>query len=43
MARQALADRERGYGARGVTIDDDALEHLVEVAGRQVTLCGPTQ
>ena len=32
VARQALADRERGYGARGVTIDDDALEHLVEVA-----------
>ena len=32
VAIQALADRERGYGARGVTIDDDALEHLVEVA-----------
>ena len=32
VARQALADRERGYGRRGVTIDDDALEHLVEVA-----------
>ena len=32
VARQALADRERGYGNRGVTIDDDALEHLVEVA-----------
>ena len=32
VARQALADPERGYGRRGVTIDDDALEHLVEVA-----------
>jgi putative ATPase len=32
VARQALADRERGYGGRGVTIDDAALEHLVEVA-----------
>ncbi len=32
VARQALADRARGYGSRGVTIDDDALEHLVEVA-----------
>ncbi len=32
VARQALADPERGYGRRGVTIDGDALEHLVEVA-----------
>jgi putative ATPase len=32
VARQALADPERGYGRRGVTIDDEALDHLVEVA-----------
>ena len=32
VARQALADPERGYGQRNVIIDDDALEHLVEVA-----------
>jgi putative ATPase len=32
VALQALADPERGYGRRSVTIDDDALEHLVEVA-----------
>ncbi len=32
VARQALADPERGYGSRHVTIDADALEHLVEVA-----------
>jgi putative ATPase len=32
VALQALADPERGYGGRGVTIDDDALDHLVEVA-----------
>ena len=28
----ALSDRERGYGLFNVTIDDDALEHLVHVA-----------
>lgn len=32
VARQALADPERGYGNRNVVIDDDALEHLLEVA-----------
>ena len=32
VAVQALADLERGYGGRNVTIDDDALDHLVEVA-----------
>ncbi len=32
IARQTLADVERGYGALDVTIDEDALEHLVEVA-----------
>ncbi|MFZ1125955.1 MAG: replication-associated recombination protein A [Candidatus Baltobacteraceae bacterium] len=29
LVRRALEDRERGLGARGVTIDDDALEALV--------------
>jgi putative ATPase len=32
IARMALGDRERGYGDRNVTIDDDALDHLVNVA-----------
>ncbi len=32
IARHALADPERGYGKRHVTIDDDALEHLVGVS-----------
>ncbi len=32
IARQALADPERGYGKLNVTIDDDALAHLVDVA-----------
>jgi len=32
VARQALADPERGYGRRDVHIDDDALDHLVNVA-----------
>ncbi len=32
VARQALADRERGYGARDVRLDEDALDHLVNVA-----------
>jgi putative ATPase len=32
VARQALTDPERGYGRLQVTIDEDALEHLVEVA-----------
>jgi putative ATPase len=29
----ALADAKRGYGARAVAIDDDALAHLVHIAG----------
>lgn len=33
VARQALEDPERGYGNLVVRIDDDALEHLVKVAG----------
>jgi putative ATPase len=32
VARQALADPERGYGGLTVVMDDDALDHLVEVA-----------
>ncbi|MFN2321625.1 MAG: AAA family ATPase [Trueperaceae bacterium] len=32
VAAQALADRERGYGARTVRLEDDALDHLVGVA-----------
>lgn len=32
VARQALTDRERGYGKLNVRIDDDALDHLVRVA-----------
>ena len=32
IARQALADPERGYGELAVQIDDDALDHLVDVA-----------
>jgi putative ATPase len=32
VARQALADSERGYGGRSVVIDDDALGHLVDTA-----------
>lgn len=32
VARQALADPERGYGRLDVRIDDDALAHLVDVA-----------
>jgi putative ATPase len=31
--RHALSDAERGYGGRNVQIDDDALAHLVHVAG----------
>jgi len=33
LLRRALTDTERGYGARHVQLDDDALEHLVKVAG----------
>ncbi len=32
IVRQALDDPERGYGHLHVVIDDDALEHLVDVA-----------
>ncbi len=32
IARQTLADKERGYGALDVVVDDDALAHLVDVA-----------
>lgn len=32
VARQALADPDRGYGKLNVQIDDDALAHLVDVA-----------
>jgi putative ATPase len=32
VARQALADPERGYGKLNVEVDDDALAHLVDVA-----------
>ena len=32
VARQALADPARGYGALPVLLDDDALDHLVSVA-----------
>ena len=33
VLRHALSDPERGYGARAVLIDDDAMAHLVNVAG----------
>jgi putative ATPase len=32
IARAALDDKERGYGDRKATIDDDALDHLIRVA-----------
>ena len=32
IVQQALTDKERGYGDRNVLIDDDALDHLVNVA-----------
>ena len=32
VAQSALADPERGYGRRKVHVDDDALDHLVNVA-----------
>ncbi len=32
IARQALEDPERGYGARAVVVHEDALDHLVNVA-----------
>jgi putative ATPase len=33
LLRRALADAERGYGNRSVLLDDEALAHLVRVAG----------
>lgn len=33
LLRHALADPQRGYGARQVQVDDDALAHLVNIAG----------
>jgi putative ATPase len=32
IARQALADPDRGYGRLNIKIDEEALEHLVDVA-----------
>ena len=32
IARQALTDEERGYGALNVVVEDDALAHLVDIA-----------
>ncbi|MBD3421278.1 MAG: AAA family ATPase [Chitinivibrionales bacterium] len=32
IARMALEDNDRGYGAQDVTIDEDALDHLVATA-----------
>lgn len=32
VARRTLADTERGYGDRDVTLDDDALDHLIDTA-----------
>jgi putative ATPase len=33
LLRRALSDPERGLGTLGVSIDDDALDHLVEISG----------
>jgi len=33
ILRRALADPEHGYGERRIEIDDDALQHLIAVAG----------
>lgn len=33
IMEQALADKERGYGARKVDIDEDAMQHIIHVAG----------
>jgi len=32
IAHQAIADKDRGYGLLNVQIDDDALDHLLDVA-----------
>lgn len=33
LLSRALADKERGYGERNITIDSQAREHLVQIAG----------
>jgi putative ATPase len=33
LLRRALADSDHGYGARQAQLDDDALDHLVHIAG----------
>lgn len=33
ILEQALADKERGYGERVVKIDEDAIQHIIHVAG----------
>ena len=33
LVRRALDDAERGLGGLGVKVTDEALEHLVEIAG----------
>ena len=33
LLRRALADPDHGYGARQAQLDDDALDHLVRIAG----------
>src|SRR5881296_3259218 len=33
LVRRALDDTERGLGSHGLSVDDDALEHLVTIAG----------
>jgi len=33
LLRRALADKERGYGKKQIEIADDALAHLVDIAG----------
>ncbi len=33
LLERALADRERGLGARGVEVSPEAIDHLIEVAG----------
>ncbi|MGQ9873415.1 hypothetical protein [Leptodesmis sp.] len=32
VVQQALTDKERGYGTRKIKLDQDALDHLVNVA-----------
>ena len=33
LLERAISDSERGYGSRKVSIDEDALEHLIHIAG----------